>query len=91
MESAFEALEYDAADRAVLPVENSVDGVIERNYDLMLCHPELHVVGEGLLPINHCLLARGRPRSVVLKEWSAICRRSIIASGALHVTPLHLR
>lgn len=57
MDSAFEALESNDADRAVVPVENSLDGVIERNYDLMLRHPDLHVVGELLLPINHCLLA----------------------------------
>ena len=56
MESVFDALESEAADRAVVPVENSLDGVIERNYDLMLRHPNIHVVGELLLPINHCWL-----------------------------------
>jgi len=66
MESAFEALESDAADRAVVPVENSLDGVIGRNYDLILRHPDLHVVGEILLPINHCLLA---VRGVFLSKW----------------------
>uniref|UniRef100_A0A0D6QYP0 arogenate dehydratase n=1 Tax=Araucaria cunninghamii TaxID=56994 RepID=A0A0D6QYP0_ARACU len=56
MDSAFAAVESGSADRAVVPVENSLDGVIERNYDLMLRHPEVRVVGELLLPINHCLL-----------------------------------
>jgi arogenate/prephenate dehydratase len=69
MESAFDALESEAAERAVVPVENSLDGVIERNYDLMLRHPDLHVVGELLLPINHCLLAvRGAAKRRTLKR-----------------------
>eukprot|EP01018_Ginkgo_biloba_P008538 Gb_29709 [translate_table: standard] len=58
MESAFEALESNAVDRAVVPVENSLDGIIDRNYDLMLRH-SVHIVGEYLLPVNHCLLAVG--------------------------------
>jgi len=88
MESAFEALESDAADRAVLPVENSLDGVIERNYDLMLRHPDLSVVGELLLPINHCLLAvkeAGKRRTLkrVISHPQALahCRRRLAALG----------
>jgi len=88
MESAFEALESDAADRAILPVENSLDGVIERNYDLMLRHPDLHVVGELLLPINHCLLAvRGaakrRTLKTVVSHPQALdhCQRRLAALG----------
>nr|APA32587.1 arogenate dehydratase [Pinus pinaster] len=88
MESAFEALESDAADRAVLPVENSLDGVIGRNYDLMLRHPDLHVVGEVLLRINHCLLAvRGAEKRRTLKrvishpQALAHCQRCLGALG----------
>jgi arogenate/prephenate dehydratase len=88
MESAFEALESDAADRAVLPVENSHDGVIERNYDLMLRHPELHIVAELLLPITHCLLAvRGAAKRRTLKRVISHpqaldhCQRRLVALG----------
>lgn len=56
MAAAFEAIESGAADRAVVPVENSLDGVIDRNLDLLLRHPRVQIVGEVLLPINHCLL-----------------------------------
>ena len=37
-EDAFEAVEEWSADRAVLPLENTLGGSIHRNYDLMLRH-----------------------------------------------------
>ncbi|KAK4482685.1 hypothetical protein RD792_009852 [Penstemon davidsonii] len=41
-EVAFQAVELWIADRAVLPVENSLGGSIHRNYDLLLRHPPPH-------------------------------------------------
>ncbi|KAJ7537143.1 hypothetical protein O6H91_12G099600 [Diphasiastrum complanatum] len=55
-EVPFEAVELCLADRAVLPIENSVGGSIHKNYDLLLQH-RLHIVGEVQLPVRHCLLA----------------------------------
>nr|WGT69858.1 Arogenate dehydratase/prephenate dehydratase 1 [Crinum x powellii] len=57
MEEAFSALEDRSADRAVIPAENSVDGPIDRNLDLLLRHRDVNIVGELVLPVNHCLLS----------------------------------
>jgi prephenate dehydratase len=55
-ETAFEALADRRADRAVLPIENSLAGSIHRNYDLMLRH-DFHIVGEHIFRVRHNLLA----------------------------------
>lgn len=57
MENAFAALEDGSADRAVAPMENSLDGPIHRNLDLLIRHPGVRIVGELILPVDHCLLA----------------------------------
>lgn len=55
-EDAFKAVELWLAEKAVLPIENSLGGSIHRNYDLLLRH-RLHIVGEVQLAVNLCLLA----------------------------------
>ncbi|CAA0837181.1 Arogenate dehydratase/prephenate dehydratase 1-chloroplastic [Striga hermonthica] len=66
-EAAFQAVELWLADKAVLPIENSVGGSIHRNYDLLLRH-RLHIVGEVQLVVNHCLLGLPGVRKDELKR-----------------------
>ncbi|HEY0405056.1 MAG TPA: prephenate dehydratase [Pyrinomonadaceae bacterium] len=54
-ESLFAAIAEDAADFALAPVENSLAGSIHRVYDLLL-ESSLHVSGEIIIPISHCLI-----------------------------------
>jgi arogenate/prephenate dehydratase len=53
---AFESLSQWAADKAVLPVENSLGGSIHAVYDLLHKY-KLHIVGETFVAVDHCLLA----------------------------------
>ncbi|KAI3949501.1 hypothetical protein MKW92_024909 [Papaver armeniacum] len=58
MEDAFQALEDRSADRAIIPIENSLDGTIDRNLDLLLRHSQnVEILSELIIPVNHCLLA----------------------------------
>lgn len=56
-DALFDAVESGAADRAVVPIENSLHGSIHENYDRLRARP-LHIVGETQLRIRHCLIAR---------------------------------
>jgi len=55
-ETAFQALSQWMAEKAVLPIENSLGGSIHQVYDLLLRY-RLHIVGEVTIKPNHCLLA----------------------------------
>ncbi|MEX2600972.1 MAG: prephenate dehydratase [Balneolaceae bacterium] len=57
-EQAGEAVEEGTADYAILPIENTTAGSINDTYDL-LANRSLHIVGEEVLHIVHCLMAPG--------------------------------
>lgn len=90
MEAAFSALEEGSAQRAVVPLENSLDGPIPRNLDLLLRHPSVRIAGELVLPVNHCLLSHpsARPSSLrrVVSHPQALahCRSAL---RALRLSP----
>lgn len=52
----FRIVERGAADFGILPIENSLEGSVEQNYDLLL-KSELKIFGEEILRIRHCLIA----------------------------------
>ena len=59
---AFDALSTGEVTRAVLPVENSLGGIVQEVNDLLWGKPGLRVAGEVVHPIRHCLLGRARER-----------------------------
>lgn len=56
LEEVFHAVEQRTVQRAVVPVENSQAGSINRTYDLLLSH-DTHIQAEAVIQVDHCLLA----------------------------------
>jgi prephenate dehydratase len=54
--TVFEAVEVGRAGRGLVPMDNSQAGSINETYDLFLRHG-LHLVGETVVRVDHCLLA----------------------------------
>lgn len=60
----FSAVSNGSAELGVVPVENTTAGIINQTYDLLL-ETDLHVIGEIVLKVEHCLLA---PQGTSLEE-----------------------
>jgi prephenate dehydratase len=56
-EELFGTVETGAADRGVVPIENSLAGSVYEAYDALGTHA-LHIVGETQLRVRHCLVVR---------------------------------
>ncbi len=53
------AVQGGTVDRAIVPVENSLEGAVNAALDaLALDAPDVEIVGESVWPIRHCLIAR---------------------------------
>ena len=63
----FDSVVSGASDAGLIPIENSLAGSIHQNYDLLLRH-DLHIVGEYLLRVQHCLIAAPGLTKVDIKK-----------------------
>ena len=57
---AFDALGAGEVSKAVLPVENSLGGIVQEVNDLLWQRQVMRVIGELVHPFRHCLLGRAR-------------------------------
>jgi chorismate mutase/prephenate dehydratase len=68
VDAACQALVARQAEYAVLPLENSTEGVVTRTLDVLYDFP-FPIIGEIVLPIHHCLLTK----SGSLRDVTRIC------------------
>ena len=75
--STFKSLLDRKVDAAVIPVENSLAGIVQEVNDLLWDSRLLTVVGEYVHPVRHCLLGHGEPvkRAISHPQALAQCRR----------------
>src|SRR5438105_12542372 len=88
---AFDAVAGREVDAAVLPVENSLGGVVQEVNDLLWERPGLRITGEHVHPIRHCLLGfGGQPVRRALSHPQALaqCRRWLEAHD-VEAVPVH--
>src|SRR6266568_1972575 len=78
---AFDALASREVDAAVLPVENSLGGIVQEVNDLLWERSGVRVSGEVVHPVRHCLLGRGEPVVRALSHPQALlqCRKFLEA------------
>ncbi len=55
-EDVFRRVLTGAADYGIIPLENSLSGSIHENYDLLLQYPDIKIVGEQKIRIEHNLI-----------------------------------
>lgn len=79
IDEIFRDVESGAADYGVVPVENSIGGVVSHTLDA-LAHTKLRICGEVTLPVHHHLLSLDGDLSGIAKVYShaqsfAQCRK----------------
>ena len=74
----------------MLPVENSLAGIVQEVNDLLWENRLVTVVGEHVHPVRHCLLAHGEPvrRAISHPQALAQCRRWLSSHG-IEPVPFH--
>src|SRR6202158_5718250 len=77
----FDAVASREIDAAVLPVENSLGGIVQEVNDLLWERSGLRISRELIHPVRHCLLGRGEPVVRALSHPQALmqCRKFLEA------------
>ncbi len=74
-------IEKGEIEQGVIPIENSLEGSITTTLDQLRDSTDVRIQGEMLLPIKHCLLARGSIKDVkiILSHPQALaqCRQTL--------------
>ncbi len=90
----FAAVTSGAAERGLVPIENSLAGSIHENYDRLRAQP-LHVVGETQVRVRHCLITRPEVPLVDVRRVAshpvalAQCRRFFADNPTIEAVPAY--
>jgi chorismate mutase/prephenate dehydratase len=88
--SAADSVLHGAADLALLPIENTTAGSINETYDL-LADGRLHITGEVVSSIEHCLLALPGTKledlRIVISHPQALAQCQAFFAQHPHLTP----
>ena len=71
IEESVDLVLIDKADEAVVPLENAAGGPVTETHNLLLEHEQIHIVGEVVVPIEHCLIVA--ESSLVLDHKDISC------------------
>jgi prephenate dehydratase len=83
MPAVVTAVETDAADAGMLPIENVLEGSVTTTLDLLIHETDLRISGETVVPIRHYLMTRPGVRLADLKVlhlasagalWNVACQ-----------------
>ena len=91
-DALFSAITDHAADYILAPIENSLAGFVHACYDLLL-DSDLHIAGEIIIPIGHCLIGcpGARFESITTVESHPValeqCRRFLGANPQIKRVP----
>lgn len=89
------AVQSGGADRGILPIENTIVGGIAAAHDVITNAPDLHVTGETVVNVHHCLLgppgARFEDVKMVLSHPVALaqCGNFFAQHPQLEVHPVY--
>ncbi|MCD7779352.1 MAG: prephenate dehydratase [Candidatus Gastranaerophilales bacterium] len=69
IKSALEALKKDYSSFCVLPIENSIEGIVRETIDNLLKYNDttLQILGEITLPIKHMLISKSKDKNKITK------------------------
>ena len=84
----FDSVTSGMSDFALAPIENSLAGSIHQNYDLLLRH-DLHIVGEYLLRVRHCLIVMPGVKKEEIKK--AISHPQALGQCAAYLRNLNIK
>ena len=87
-DAMFDSVASGKSNVALAPIENSLAGSIHQNYDLLLQH-DLHIVGEYLLRVRHCLIVMPGVKTEDIKK--AISHPQALGQCAAYLRNLNIK